>query len=1364
MRVYLRGSAFDSSEGNNTFLLIDGQDRNLPKKRGLNTMILHPDGTIKKSASFDTFGSRSNWLHWANFIQRHAELGDIVATATYDASWQATSWSNVRIVLNNIGAVEAFRFNKGIADWRVARTPYALLFIMGESSCWEAAQPYGGPNAHIEVEIAKEEPQAGRSRPCLALDGQGDYLSAEMDVPETDYTVSIWFKTNQSDCGLFSADAGERGAQGHDRHLYLQGGHICARLWKNEVIRTKGVSYADNQWHRVTHVIGTSVNGQQLYVDGVLVAEGQKQQSDFGHQTGINIGFSNDASNPYFEGQIAEVSIWSIVRSGRDLRAWKEQVTGQEKGLLAIWAFSFRQEPPLRDLSERGRLLSVHGNPVWTTTDDYPGAFLLQQLPPDLVGIRSEAESLTTVGGQLGKGYRQNPPEDLPKTSLPELIAKGKMPQYELFRKVLDSVKDDKLQLTKALLDDFVTIGNEAANIIDLFFTIRDPEVRFIHGEPGMVGEPGMEIAGEQDGEKLLATPEDHKLRISGNIELFNRTGFYLQADFFRYKGKNRFAFRIASEEPLGIGAFLQDAPLLNALKLESPVFIVANAPALYDPQLDAGVNEGFNFYGAMDVGESPDPSMQFIGGILQVEALAIHAAVDQSNPVATSIILEASLKREIPIVKGSSFELSFTRTDLGITLTGIPPEPAIAMSQDFAVKLDYGSHRANLIFTGGIKLEAESATGAFTMNGTGRHPEGELTGTVQNTGEWKEPFGIPGVVIRQMAVQLGGTYAAPWIDNVGIHGNLKIGDIDGSISILVDSNDPDQFVLAGTTDRMTMLQLMSTCTPATFVAYQSLPDKVKKVLNKLIDVKMEDVKVNIVPHPTSIGGVHFRDQGFTIAGRLDAWGWEAMAYVNVDPKDGMVVRAEMEPVDILDVFRIEGATDQAWPTLKTRITPLSGQVPSLLLSSKIYLLGLSKELEIEAGEDGFSFLLKHNIGQFLRSNLAIQYSDYNFSAAGDLDFELKTKIPTPFGNIRLNSSMEVDTDMRAGKDHGFLFQAKASFRFQGAEVNVPELKLEVAPRDFEAIYQALVKQIRDHAEDLFRQFFGTLGKWALAVKEGLIDFAGEVAGVAKNIYNAGMVEAAEVYKTLGKGAEELAGGLKKFYGATDKQIAKTLKKLNYTADQIAEALKDAFGYGSDQVGRVLKDAGYTAEQVADTLKRTFRLSEEEIGKVLKRIGYSVEEIGIVMEKLLNVSVGAVSSIFTIHRAMAFMKTLRTIGFNSEEVGRFLKNAKGIGAPFAALLMGRAGYSINTVGNTLRKLYRLSDREMARALRSGFNSAKEVGKYLQKAYRISDPKRLKSLLESAGFSGNDIERAFKEFGGKFADAIKDLFGKIKWPF
>jgi len=81
------------------------------------------------------------------------------------------------------------------------------------------------------------------------------------------------------------------------------------RVWNNETICTSGTNYADGQWHTVAHVIGASSGGQKIYVDGVAKVSGTKSASDFNGQTGVNIGFSNDATNNYFDGLIDHVLI-----------------------------------------------------------------------------------------------------------------------------------------------------------------------------------------------------------------------------------------------------------------------------------------------------------------------------------------------------------------------------------------------------------------------------------------------------------------------------------------------------------------------------------------------------------------------------------------------------------------------------------------------------------------------------------------------------------------------------------------------------------------------------------------------------------------------------------------------------------------------------------------------------------------------------------------------------------------------------------------------------------------------------------------------------------------------------------------------
>jgi hypothetical protein len=139
-----------------------------------------------------------------------------------------------------------------------------------------------------------------------------DYATATLDVSETAFTSSFWFRTTQADTGMFSVASGNLGSGGHDRHIYLTGGNIAARTWSNETIASVGRNYADGQWHHVAHVFGGSVGGQKLFVDGVQVASGVKAASDFNWQSQIHIGFSNDALTAQFhEGEIDDVAIWS---------------------------------------------------------------------------------------------------------------------------------------------------------------------------------------------------------------------------------------------------------------------------------------------------------------------------------------------------------------------------------------------------------------------------------------------------------------------------------------------------------------------------------------------------------------------------------------------------------------------------------------------------------------------------------------------------------------------------------------------------------------------------------------------------------------------------------------------------------------------------------------------------------------------------------------------------------------------------------------------------------------------------------------------------------------------------------------------
>ncbi|MFN9674805.1 MAG: hypothetical protein ACK552_20475 [Microcystis sp.] len=144
--IYLRGSAFDSTEGNITFLKIANFDFGLTTQRGLNTIILNPGGAYKLKANHDVYGDNKNWNKWADWVNSNAAAGDLVAVASYDALSMAPMGGSAATLLGAINGTKAFE--------AIERVSYALFFIKGESKCIEVLQAHRGPNAHLKTGYA----------------------------------------------------------------------------------------------------------------------------------------------------------------------------------------------------------------------------------------------------------------------------------------------------------------------------------------------------------------------------------------------------------------------------------------------------------------------------------------------------------------------------------------------------------------------------------------------------------------------------------------------------------------------------------------------------------------------------------------------------------------------------------------------------------------------------------------------------------------------------------------------------------------------------------------------------------------------------------------------------------------------------------------------------------------------------------------------------------------------------------------------------------------------------------------------------------------------------------------------------------
>ena len=536
--------------------------------------------------------------------------------------------------------------------------------------------------------------------------------------------------------------------------------------------------------------------------------------------------------------------------------------------------------------------------------------------------------------------------------------------------------------------------------------------------------------------------------------------------------------------------------------------------------------------------------------------------------------------------------------------------------------------------------------------------------------GEWKNPFGIPGVTIRELAMQIGFTYEEPWIDDVGIHGNMKIGDLNGSISVLVDTNDPDQFVLAGATDHLTILDILTSLSPATLLVYQAaclgIPPDAKKVLDNFIDLNVNNAKLYIVPVSTSIGAIDF-EQGMTIMGSLDAWGWNANVLIKLDYLEGMEVHGEMDNINLSNVLRISGSQNDPAPLLNLTILPKT--VPELLVTGSIYLLGLSQNLLIKADQSGFNFYFDRSIANILDTNLTCSFGDGgNLNATGSIVFHLNVTIPSPFGNISLvDIAFDAGTSLKVGPKYGFETVISGSFSFYGHSVTMPTLTINVAPNDFTGIFNAVVAQIADNAGAIFEAIFGTLAEWADAIKNGVIEATTQVASVAKNIYKATEEEVISAYQTLNKSADQIAAGLKSAYGYSSQALTTALKGAGYASDQVASALGSAYNFGQDATAAALKNVGYAVNQVGDGIKSAYNLGAKEAAIALKSAGYAVDQTGDFLKNAYGLGADELNT------------ALKGAGYAADQVGNFFQSLGGTFADVGNKILD-AG---KTVGNAL---------------------------------------------------------------------------------
>jgi subtilase family serine protease/subtilisin-like proprotein convertase family protein len=144
----------------------------------------------------------------------------------------------------------------------------------------------------------------GVSGGAIQFDGSA-YISSDFDPTESAFAISLWFKTTQTNGGLFSV------TPSNDRVIYLQNGKVKAKMNSasaQSILSTNG-NFNDGQWHHLVFTYAGSSNKMALYIDGTMESSGSRETLSASTH-GINIGYAGGSGVDYFIGKLDDVRIF----------------------------------------------------------------------------------------------------------------------------------------------------------------------------------------------------------------------------------------------------------------------------------------------------------------------------------------------------------------------------------------------------------------------------------------------------------------------------------------------------------------------------------------------------------------------------------------------------------------------------------------------------------------------------------------------------------------------------------------------------------------------------------------------------------------------------------------------------------------------------------------------------------------------------------------------------------------------------------------------------------------------------------------------------------------------------------------------
>ncbi|MGB8689113.1 MAG: Ig-like domain-containing protein, partial [Microcoleus sp.] len=331
--------------------------------------------------------------------------------------------------------------------------------------------------------------------------------------------------------------------------------------------------------------------------------------------------------------------------------------------------------------------------------------------------------------------------------------------------------------------------------------------------------------------------------------------------------------------------ADLPHLPLVN--KITADLTIPISEPSLTISELNSPTPT-YKLGGKVNFEEEKDSGkpnvLDFINEQLKIKEIELETEVNTSKG---ELSVTANLSTEkLTLLKVDPLWIELTDATFNInTTTTSTPKFGIGGSVSITGYDPFQDNEPELNVSADIIFQPESITSKLKL---------------APTQTWKNPFGLPDSEIRNFTIQLGGTYAPPWIDNVGFMGDLKFGNFDIQAAFAVDSNDPKKFAVELTANNPINIVDLWAGPVGSYLIKQvgkevGFVKTAEGFLKEVLDLNIKSIDGNadkildpllkLVPFNTEIGETKLT-KGFGINGQINLWGKDVILSLNANPYD----------------------------------------------------------------------------------------------------------------------------------------------------------------------------------------------------------------------------------------------------------------------------------------------------------------------------------------------------------------------------------------------------------------------------------------------------------------------------------------------